>query len=180
MTSHPIEAVLVNGITVNKAALREELKQNIRDFGTVANFRTYDLPNVPKAIIANSLYYFDSLDFVTADNGTTCVHDAMARRFKKVTLSVAGETLFRQTAIAGSANALQVTTNGMAIPSATPQIVLITPSANNPGAATIVFDGGAVLPLLSNTGAALNADELLARPTFVSVTSTDTRIIAPW
>lgn len=180
MALHPLEAVLVNGVTVSKAALKEELKQNVRDFGSVVNFRTYDLPNVPKAIIANSLYYYDATDFTSADNGTTVVLDAMARRFKKVTLSVAGETIFRQTAIGGSANALTITSNGLAALSATPQLIIITPTAPNTGPATIAYDGGAVLSLKSNTGAALAADELLARPTIISVTSTDSRIIAPW
>ena len=180
MPLHPIEAVLVNAVTVNKATLREELKQNVRDFGSVANFRTYDLPNVPKAVINNSLYYFDATDFISADNGNSVVWDVMARRFKKVTLAVAGETLFRQTAIAGSANALAITSNGLASLSATPQLILITPAANNTLAATIAYDGGAVLPLLSNIGNPLAADELIARPTLVSATSTDTRIITPW
>ena len=64
--------------------------------------------------------------------------------------------------------------------SATPQYIIITPSAAITGPATIAFDGAAAIDLLSNVGAALAADELLARPTLLSVTSTDARIITPW
>ena len=93
MTAHPLEAVLVNGVSVDKAALKTELKFNVRDFDTVTAFRIYELGvTTPKAIIANALWYFDAADLTTADNGTTCVHDANGNRHKKVTLSVAGET----------------------------------------------------------------------------------------
>ena len=101
-------------------------------------------------------------------------------RYKKVTPSVAGKTLFTQTAIAGTADALAVTSDGMATLSATPQYIIITPSAAITGPATIAFDGAAAIPLLSNVGAALAADDLLPRPTLLSVTSTDARIITPW
>jgi len=180
--THPIEAVIVNGSSVDKGALREELKKYVRDFGSVAAFRLLSLAGVEAAVIADKLYYFDSADLSTADNGTTCVHDVDGRRFKQATVSasVSGQTIFSQTALGGTANALTVTTDGMAALSSTPQYIIITPSAACTGTVTIAYDGGAVLALLSNTGSALAADELLPRPTLIRATSTDSRIITPW
>lgn len=181
MTAHPIEAVFVNGVAVDKGAVRAALKKYIYDFETAASFRLYELGvSTPKAMIDNALWFYDAADLTTPDNGTTCIHDADGNRYKKVTLSVAGKTLFTQTAIAGTADALAVTSDGMATLSATPQYIIITPSAAITGPATIAFDGAAAIDLLSNVGAALAADELLARPTLLSVTSTDARIITPW
>jgi hypothetical protein len=92
-----------------------------------------------------------------------------------------GTGFFLQTAIGGTQNALQVTTDGMAALSATRQFVWILPGQNiAAGGATIRFDAGTILALLSPVGAALAADELQARPTLVAVTSTDARIYMPW
>lgn len=97
-----------------------------------------------------------------------------------VAVSYDGQTIYSQTGLAGTVDALEVTTDNMPAPSATPRYVMITPSGNNTTAATIKFDGGAVLDLKSNVGGALGADDLQARPTLLRVTSTDARIVTPW
>lgn len=177
MASHPIEAVLVNGVNVNKAALIAEIKAYVRDFGDAADFRLYSLDGVDTAIINDALYTYDPLDLVTADNGTTCVHDLDGRRFKLNTLSVAGETIFRATAVAGSANAPELTTNGLDTLSATPQLILVVFVSNNSGAMTIKYDAQAAGDLKSPSGAALANGEVLAgRPYLISATSTESRI----
>lgn len=84
MVAHPIEVAIANGAAVNKATVREEVKQYPREFGTVAAFRLSDLPNVPNALIAGALYRYDSTDTTSADNGATVVLDASSRRYKKI------------------------------------------------------------------------------------------------
>ena len=180
MPDHPLDAIFVTGTQVNKALVKTELKKYARDFVDAVTFRTYDLPGVPIAVIAGQLYLYDAADLITADNGTTCILDASSRRFKRQSAAVAGSTMFLQTALAGTVNALQVTTDAMATLSATRQFIWILPSGNNTLAVTIAFDGAAAVDLKSNVGSALAADELQARPTLLAVTSTDARIYSPW
>jgi len=83
MATHPLDAILATGVSVSKASFKTELKKYARDWDTVVLFRTYDLPEVLIAVVAGLLYKYDPLDLVTADNGTTCIHDSSARRFKR-------------------------------------------------------------------------------------------------
>ena len=176
MAQHPIEVAVVNATQVNKAPFREEIKQYVREFGSVALFRTYDLINTPNALIGGVFYRYDSLDLITADNGTTCVHDLSARRFKKQTLAVAGSTVFTASSVAGT-NTITATTDGLLVPSVTPQYVMFTPANNITGPASITFDAWPTLNFNSPLGNALNSDEVVAGiPYMLRVTSTDIRI----
>lgn len=177
VNQHPITEVLVNGVSVNKGAFRDAMKKAVMDYGDSADFRLYSLPGVESAIINDALYRFDPDDLVTADNGTTCVHDADGRRFKLITLTVAGETIFRGTVTGGTANAPEITTNGLDTLSATPQLILVVFSQSNTGAMQIKYDAQALGALKSPSGAALANGEVLAgRPYLLSVTSTESRI----
>lgn len=177
MTLHPIETILVNGVSVNKGALRDYAKRLVYDFGDAADFRTYSLAGVETAIIEDALYTYDASDLVSADNGTTCIHDLDGRRFKLNTLSVAGETIFRATAVGGTANDPEITTNGLATLSATPQLILVVFASSNSGAMTIKWDAQAAQALKSPGGSALASGEVLAgRPYLISVTSAEARI----
>lgn len=177
MPGHPLDDILVDGVSVDKGAFRTELKNYIRNFGTAAEFRPFNLPGIKNAVIDNAVWYFDPLDLVSADNGTTVIVEAGGRRFKKVVLSVAGETIFRQTAIAGTANAPVITTNGLATLTATPQFVMVTFASDNSTAMTIQFDAQSAVALKSPSGAALAAGEAMGgRPYLLSVTSSEARI----
>ena len=177
MAVHPIEGVVIDATNVVKDPFREEIKQLPREFGTAANFRTYDLPNTPNMLIAGKLFAYDAADVTTADDGVTCIHDAASRRFKIVPVVVAGYTVFEATVIAGTADAIEATVPGMATLSATPQFIWVTPTANNTGAATIKFNGGAFVSLKSPMGVALAADEWISGvPYMIRATSTDARI----
>jgi hypothetical protein len=177
MVDHPIVSVLVDGSNVNKGAFRDAMKKAVFAYGNAAAFRLYSLPDVTSAIIADDLYRYDPLDLVTADNGTTCIHDADGRRFKLNTLSVAGETIFRATAVGGTANDPEITTNGLATLSATPQLILVVFASSNSGAMTIKWDAQAAQALKSPGGSALANGEVLAgRPYLISVTSAEARI----
>lgn len=177
MVDHPISAVLVDGVAVNKGALRDYIKNLVYDFGDSDDFRTFSVAGVNTAIINDALYTYDPDDLVTADNGTTCVHDADGRRFKLNTLTVAGETIFRSTAVAGTANAPEFTTNGIGTLSSTPQFILVVFGSNNSGAMTVKFDAQSAVALKSPSGAALADGEVLAgRPYLLSATSTEVRI----
>ena len=177
MVDHPIVSVLVDGSNVNKGAFRDAMKKAVFAYGEAADFRLYSLPDVTSAIINDDLYRYDPLDLVTADNGTTCIHDADGRRFKKNTLAVAGETLFRGTYSAGVATAPEFTTNGLAILSSTPQLVLVVFNADSTGAMTVKFDAQSAVSLKSPGGSAIASGEGLAgRPYLLSVTSTEARI----
>jgi hypothetical protein len=90
MPLHPIETTVIDTVNVVKDPFREELKQNPREFGSVATFRTYDLPNTPNALIAGRLYSYDASDVTTTDDGLNCVHDAASRRYKLKTTVVSG------------------------------------------------------------------------------------------
>ncbi len=176
MTTHPIDALIIDGVNVSKSAFRNELRQYVREFTSVANFRTYDLSNTPDVLIAGVVWKYDSTDFTTADDGTTCILDLSSRRFKKISGSggsITGETLFRATAIGGSANALTITSNGMGALSATPKLILVIPTSTNTLAVSAVIDGASSIPIVAPSGAALAAGEWLAGvPYLLSVTST--------
>jgi len=179
--AHPIDSAFVNNVPPNKADIRALGRKLIYNFDDVATFRTYDLDNTKTVAVAGTLYNYDSTDLTTADDGITCIVDLAGRRFKKatVTASVNGNTFFRQTALAGGANALQVTTDGtMPGLTSTPSFVLVTPSANNTGATTIKFNGGTTLNLIGADGNALAADNLIAGRTYwLAVTSTNATIL---
>jgi len=177
MPDHPIDAILATGVTVQKALLKLELKKYARDFVDATTFRTYDLPNVTIAVIGGQLYLFDPLDLATADNGTTCIHDASARRFKRQSAAVAGSTIFKASNVAGT-NTITCDTDGLDTLSATSQFVRIKPANTVTGPATIAFDVQAAIALLSPTGAALaNGEFIAAVPYILEVTSTDARIL---
>jgi len=94
---------------------------------------------------------------------------------------VAGETIFRQTGfqVSSTANTIKINTNGISPPSATPQLCLVIPNANNTTAATIQFDAFTALSLLRWNGNALQADEVVSGvPFLLNITSTDARIYA--
>lgn len=177
MVDHPIASVLIDGSPVNKGAFRDAMKMATFDYGDAADFRLYSLPGVNSAIINDELFRYDAADLVTADNGTTCIHDADGRRFKVNTLSVAGETIFRATYSTGTANAQQFTTNGLDTLSATPQLVFVVFNADPTGATQVKFDAQSFIDLKSPGGAAIGNGEVLAgRPYLLSVTSTEARI----
>lgn len=177
MPAHPIESAIINGVSVNKGALRDAMKMAVFDYGDAADFRLYSLPGVESAIINDALFKFDAADLVTADNGTTCIHDADGRRFKLITVTVAGETIFRGSVTGGSANAPELTTNGLDTLSATPQLILVVFTNSNTGAMQIKYDAQAIGDLKSPSGAALADGEVLAgRPYLISATSTESRI----
>lgn len=90
MPAHPLDAILANGVAVNKASTKSEVKKYSRDWGLAANFRTYDLPDTTIAVINGYLFIYDPADLTTADNGVSCVHDASARRFKRQESEVTG------------------------------------------------------------------------------------------
>ncbi len=83
MTTHPIDALIVDGAPVSKSAFRAELRNYVREFTSVANFRTYDLSSTPDVLIAGVVWKYDSTDFVTADDGVSCILDLSSRRYKK-------------------------------------------------------------------------------------------------
>ena len=179
--THPADAVYVNGVAVSKAAVRTLIRSLPYDFVTAANLRTYDLDNTTDCLISGVIYRYDSTDLVTADDGVTCIVDLGGRRWKRITLTVAGETIFRQQSFqAGStANAIKITTNGISILSATPQLCLIIPNANNTTAATIQFDAQAAVAIQRWNGNALQADEAVnGVPLLLNVTNTAATIYA--
>lgn len=176
MPSHPLDSILVTGLQPNKAAFREELKNYARDWLDVATFRTYDLPGVIIAVIDGQLYEYDPLDLTTPDNGTTCIHDASSRRFKRQSAATAGSTLFRASTVAGT-NAVTANTDGMPALSATPRLLLITFINDNTNAMTIALDGGAVIPIRIH-GAAIPTGTIIANiPYVLEVTSTAAEVI---
>jgi hypothetical protein len=178
MPDHPLEAILTTGLDVNKAALKAELKNYARDWLDVVTFRTYDLPGVIIAVIDGQLYEYDPLDLITADNGTTCIHDASARRFKRQSAATAGSTLFRASAVAGT-NAVTADTDGMPALSATPRLLLIEFANDNTGAMTIALDGGAAVAIQIH-GAAIPTGTIIANiPYVLEVTSTSAQVILP-
>lgn len=176
MADHPLDAILLTGSSVVKASLRSEIKKYARDFVDATTFRTYDLPGVTLAVIEGQLYLYDPLDLTTPDNGSTCIHDLSARRFKRQSASVAGSTLFTASSVAGI-NAVTANTDGMPSPSATKRYVIIVFANDNTGAMTIAFDGGAALDLEID-GAAIPSGTVIAGKRYLlEVTSTDVQII---
>lgn len=171
MPNHPLDSILVDGIRPNKAAFRSEIKKYSRDFEDAINFRTFDLPDVTIAVIDGQLYLYDPLDLITADNGTTCIHDASARRFKRQSALVAGETIFRASSVAGT-NAITANTNGMPVPSTTPRLLLIEFVNDNTDAMTIALDGQPAIPMKIK-GATIPTGTIIANvPYVLEVTDT--------
>lgn len=180
MAVHPIEAVIIDGVDVDKDLTREELRQYPREFGTAAVLRTFDLPNTPNVIIAGKNFSYDSADTTTPDDGVTCIHDAAHRRFKIVPVTILGSTMFIASAVAGTATSLDVTVIGMSSLSASPQFVWVTPNVNITGPAQIAFNGSvSYVPIVRDSGATLAADDMLAgRKYLLAVTSTSAQIWA--
>ncbi|MEP6827909.1 MAG: hypothetical protein ABJA10_07525 [Aestuariivirga sp.] len=180
MSGNPIDAVYVNGNPVSKSAVRAWARKTLYDFDTAANFRTYDLDNTSNVLIAGVLFHYDSTDFVTADDGVSCVVDLSGRRFKKVSLTVAGETLFRQQSVqAGSTAAhYKINTNGVPTLSAVPVLVLFIPDLNSLGGATdIKLDAQTAISIKRWNNADPAVDDLIAGvPYVLSVTSTQATI----
>lgn len=176
MPNHPIDAILVTGLQPNKAALRSEIKNYARDWLDVATFRTYDLPGVIIAVINGQLYEYDPLDLTTPDNGTTTIHDASSRRFKRQSAVVAGSTLFTASGVAGT-NAVTATTDGMPALSATKRLLRIRFINGNTSAMTLALDGGAVIPIRIH-GAAIPTGTIIANILYeLEVTSTAAEVI---
>lgn len=176
MGTHPIDAVFPNGVAVSKAAVRAILRRYIYEFDDFVSARTYDLDNTPLIAIAGANFKYDSADFTTADDGATCMVDLSGRRFKKITISVAGETFFRTTGVQGGSTGThyKVTTTGVPTLSATPVLVLWIPDVNNLGGTQdIKFDAQTAVSLKRWTGNDPAADDILAAaPVILSVTST--------
>ena len=177
--THPVDAVYVNGSAVSKAAIRTLIRSLPYDFVTAANLRTYDLDNTSDVLISGVLFRYDSADFTTADDGTTCIVDLGGRRFKKVTVSISGNVFYRQTGISGTANAPSITTDGMSALSATPQFVFFTPSLNSLAGAYNLTVAGSTVAVNGADGSALSAaDNVIAGRTYLlSVTSTAATIL---
>lgn len=176
--THPIEAVIVNGASVDKAVLRAELKKYARDYGTAVAFRLLSLSGVEAAVIADKLYYYDAADLSTADNGTTCIHDVDGRRFKQATVSatVAGATVFEASSVSGT-DTVTCTTDDMPSPSSTASWLMVVFANTNTGAMTINPDGAGAIALKDRAGGALGAGAVIAAvPYLVRVTSTECRI----
>lgn len=178
MPDHPLNAILVDGLQPNKAALRDELKRYARDFEDAATFNTYDLPGVTLAVIDGQLFLYDPLDLTSPDNGTTTILDASSRRFKRQSAAIAGSAIFRASAVAGT-NSITFTTDGMPVASATRRLVLLYPVNTITGPATVAADGAAAVPLLSPTGNALATGEVVDDfPYLISMNNVDARIVA--
>lgn len=179
MGINPVDAVYVNGVAVSKAAVRAYSRRLIYDFTAVADVQGGDIDGVNTLSINSVLYSYDSLDLVTADDGVNVIVDLAGRRFKKVTTPLNGNAFFRQTALAGTANALQVTLDGvLAAYSSTPQYALITPSVANGGPVTVKFGAFGIISLLAPDGSALADSQLIAgRALFVEITTTQAKIL---
>ena len=162
MAVHPIEAVVIDNVEVDKEPFREEIRQYLREFLTAVNFRTYDLPNTPNALIDGVLFSYDAADLTTADNGVSCVHDASARRFKTVPVSIPSNRYIGIT-VGGTAQAITIATS-QALSSITQySTVLWKAAANITGAnPTAAVDTVSALPIKSPTGGSLAAYEIHA------------------
>lgn len=160
MAIHPIETVIVDANNVDKEPFREEMKQYPREFTDAATFNTFDLPNTPNALIGGVLFAFDPADVTTPDNGVSCIHDAAARRFKRAVILLPS-TRYIGIAVAGTAQAIEITTSEAISSIEEFSTVLWTPAANITGPdPTAEVDTVPPLPIKSPTGAALAADEI--------------------
>lgn len=176
--SHPIDSVIVNGVSVDKAALRAEIKKYTRDYGNAAAFRLLSLAGVESAIITDKLYYFDAADLSTADDGSACIHDADGRRFKQATVSAtgAGATVYEASSVSGT-DTVTCVTDDMPAPSSTATWLMIVFANTNTGAMTLNPDAAGAIGLKDRAGGALAAGAVIAAvPYLIRVTSTECRI----
>lgn len=163
MTLHPIETILVNGVSVNKGALRDYAKRLVYDFGDAGDFH-YSLAGVETAIIEDALYTYDASDLVSADNGTTCIYDLDERRFRaQHAVCCRRGGVFRATAQVGGLRPMIRRSPPMGWPrSRQPQLILVVFASSNSGAMTIKWDAQAAQALKSPGGSALANGEVLA------------------
>jgi tetrahydromethanopterin S-methyltransferase subunit H len=150
----------------------------------IAELRAMDTSGQKQVFIPPSSFFrYDAADTATADDGVNCIADLAGRRYKLIPTSGGGggggSGIAYQTAIAGTANQLNVTATGIAALSGTPQWLMITPQINNTGAAQISFDSGATsVPVQKANGSAVLADELTATiPVLGLITSSSFKIL---
>lgn len=181
MGTHPIDAIFTNGVAVSKAAIRAFMRRLAYNFDDFATARTYDLDNTAIIAIAGFIFAYDNADFVTADNGTTCMVDAGGRRFKKQTVSVAGKTIFSQVTIAGGSTAThyKITTDGVPVLSATPILLLTTLDLNNlGGACDLQLDAQAAISIKRYDNTDPTADEILGGAEILWIITSTKAVIA--
>ena len=181
MGNHPIDAVFVNGSPVSKAAVRSAIRNVIWNFADAPTLRLFDLDNTPLVAVNAVSFKYDSTDLSTADDGVTCIIDLAGRRFKKITLTVAGETIYRQQSMQAGTTAAhyKINTNGAPILSATPFLLIFVPDVNSTGACDLQLDAQAAVAISRSNNAAIAADDLIAGvPYLLSVTSAQITIYA--